>query len=134
MFLDCSVLGLLRQPKWGHLKDVHKAIKLCEEAMVATDPKTTSLGSNLEVCTTETSKLILRRIYWLPLKRIIFSFLCHLCFNKAYVHNSISILFKNSCLRIKILAFLCFRPLYIKQIQESARLFLQTSAHNQMQR
>ncbi|KAK4408936.1 Beta-galactosidase 8 [Sesamum angolense] len=40
--------GLLRQPKWGHLKDVHKAIKLCEEAMVATDPKTTSLGSNLE--------------------------------------------------------------------------------------
>lgn len=52
MFLDCSVLGLLRQPKWGHLKDVHKAIKLCEEAMVATDPKTTSLGSNLEVCAT----------------------------------------------------------------------------------
>ncbi|KAG6415402.1 hypothetical protein SASPL_122813 [Salvia splendens] len=32
-----------------HLKDVHKAIKLCEEAMVETDPKTTSLGSNLEV-------------------------------------------------------------------------------------
>ncbi|KAL0460210.1 UNVERIFIED_CONTAM: Beta-galactosidase 8 [Sesamum latifolium] len=40
--------GLLRQPKWGHLKDVHKTIKLCEEAMVATDPKTTSLGTNLE--------------------------------------------------------------------------------------
>ncbi|KAK4493436.1 hypothetical protein RD792_011569 [Penstemon davidsonii] len=40
--------GLLRQPKWGHLKDVHSAIKLCEEAIVATDPKTTSLGSNLE--------------------------------------------------------------------------------------
>ncbi|KAI3461445.1 hypothetical protein Pfo_018108 [Paulownia fortunei] len=40
--------GLLRQPKWGHLKDVHKAIKLCEEALVAIDPKTTSLGSNLE--------------------------------------------------------------------------------------
>ncbi|KAL3653064.1 Beta-galactosidase 8 [Castilleja foliolosa] len=40
--------GLLNQPKWGHLKDLHKAIKLCEEAMVATDPKTTSLGSNLE--------------------------------------------------------------------------------------
>lgn len=40
--------GLLRQPKWGHLKDVHKAIKLCEEAMLATDPKTTSLGSNME--------------------------------------------------------------------------------------
>uniref|UniRef100_A0A5B7B913 Beta-galactosidase n=1 Tax=Davidia involucrata TaxID=16924 RepID=A0A5B7B913_DAVIN len=40
--------GLLRQPKWGHLKDLHKAIKLCEEAMVATDPTITSLGSNLE--------------------------------------------------------------------------------------
>ncbi|KZV34569.1 Beta-galactosidase 8 isoform 1 [Dorcoceras hygrometricum] len=40
--------GLLRQPKWGHLKDVHKVIKLCEEAMVATDPQTTSLGPNLE--------------------------------------------------------------------------------------
>ncbi|KAK6141946.1 hypothetical protein DH2020_024319 [Rehmannia glutinosa] len=40
--------GLVRQPKWGHLKDVHKAVKLCEESMVATDPKTSSLGSNLE--------------------------------------------------------------------------------------
>ncbi|KAK4441166.1 Beta-galactosidase 8 [Sesamum alatum] len=40
--------GLLRQPKWGHLKDVHKAIKLCEAALVATDPETTSLGSDLE--------------------------------------------------------------------------------------
>ncbi|KAG8387699.1 hypothetical protein BUALT_Bualt02G0048400 [Buddleja alternifolia] len=40
--------GLLNQPKWGHLKDVHKAVKLCQEAMVAVDPKTTSLGSNLE--------------------------------------------------------------------------------------
>ncbi|GMP89009.1 hypothetical protein CsSME_00040758 [Camellia sinensis var. sinensis] len=41
--------GLLRQPKWGHLKDLHKSIKLCEEAMVATEPTITSLGSNLEV-------------------------------------------------------------------------------------
>ncbi|XP_047939162.1 beta-galactosidase 8 [Salvia hispanica] len=50
--------GLLRQPKWGHLKDVHKSIKLCEEAMVETDPKTTSLGSNLEatVYKTESGK------------------------------------------------------------------------------
>ncbi|KAB2614289.1 beta-galactosidase 8-like precursor [Pyrus ussuriensis x Pyrus communis] len=40
--------GLLRQPKWGHLKDVHKAIKLCEEAMVATDPKYSSFGPNVE--------------------------------------------------------------------------------------
>ena len=41
--------GALRQPKWGHLRDLHKAIKLCEAALVATDPKTTSLGHNIEV-------------------------------------------------------------------------------------
>lgn len=40
--------GLVRQPKWGHLRDVHKAIKLCEDALIATDPAYTSLGSNLE--------------------------------------------------------------------------------------
>jgi hypothetical protein len=41
--------GIIRQPKWGHLKDLHKAIKLCEEALIATDPTITSPGSNLEV-------------------------------------------------------------------------------------
>lgn len=41
--------GLENQPKWGHLRDLHKAIKLCEAAMVATDPTITSLGQNLEV-------------------------------------------------------------------------------------
>ncbi|KAJ8447237.1 hypothetical protein Cgig2_030468 [Carnegiea gigantea] len=29
--------GLLSQPKWGHLKDLHAAIKLCEPALVAVD-------------------------------------------------------------------------------------------------
>ncbi|PWA55287.1 D-galactoside/L-rhamnose binding SUEL lectin domain-containing protein [Artemisia annua] len=47
--------GQLRQPKWGHLRDLHKAIKLCEEAMVATDPKNTSLGHNLEAVVYKTS-------------------------------------------------------------------------------
>jgi len=28
---------------------VHKAIKLCEEALIATDPTITSLGPNIEV-------------------------------------------------------------------------------------
>ncbi|RVW97239.1 Beta-galactosidase 8 [Vitis vinifera] len=42
------IAGLLRQPKWGHLKDLHKAIKLCEAALIATDPTITSLGTNLE--------------------------------------------------------------------------------------
>ncbi|KAI3903837.1 hypothetical protein MKW92_045816 [Papaver armeniacum] len=40
--------GLIRQPKWGHLKDLHKAIKLCEAALIATDPKEIKLGDNLE--------------------------------------------------------------------------------------
>ncbi|ESW04192.1 hypothetical protein PHAVU_011G074300 [Phaseolus vulgaris] len=40
--------GIIRQPKWGHLKDLHAAIKLCEEALIATDPTITSLGPNIE--------------------------------------------------------------------------------------
>ncbi|CAN1249622.1 Beta-galactosidase 8 [Linum perenne] len=43
--------GLLRQPKWGHLKDLHTALKLSQDALLATDPATTSLGSNVEVAT-----------------------------------------------------------------------------------
>ncbi|KAK2393432.1 beta-galactosidase [Trifolium repens] len=34
------------QPIWGHLKDLHMAIKLCEEALIATE--ITSPGPNLE--------------------------------------------------------------------------------------
>ncbi|KAG6428159.1 hypothetical protein SASPL_112408 [Salvia splendens] len=41
--------GLLRQPKWGHLKDLHAAIKLCEPALVAvSSPKYIKLGSKQE--------------------------------------------------------------------------------------
>eukprot|EP00249_Psilotum_nudum_P027019 c34249_g1_i1 orf=587-3136(-) len=29
--------GLMRQPKWGHLKDLHEALKLCEPAMITGD-------------------------------------------------------------------------------------------------
>ncbi|KAK7324946.1 hypothetical protein VNO77_28920 [Canavalia gladiata] len=49
--------GLIRQPKWGHLKEVHKAIKLCEEALVATDPTITSLGPNLEAAVYKTGSI-----------------------------------------------------------------------------
>lgn len=45
----CYVAGHVRQPKWGHLRYVHKAIKLCEEALEAIDPKICCLGQNLEV-------------------------------------------------------------------------------------
>ncbi|KAG7984075.1 hypothetical protein I3843_04G138800 [Carya illinoinensis] len=40
--------GLPREPKWGHLRDLHKAIKLCESALVSGDPTVTTLGSNQE--------------------------------------------------------------------------------------
>ncbi|GKV14010.1 hypothetical protein SLEP1_g24948 [Rubroshorea leprosula] len=40
--------GLLREPKYGHLRDLHKAIKLCEPALVSADPTVTPLGNNQE--------------------------------------------------------------------------------------
>ncbi|KAL3640919.1 hypothetical protein CASFOL_015887 [Castilleja foliolosa] len=36
--------GLIREPKYGHLKELHKAIKLCENSLVSSDPNVTSLG------------------------------------------------------------------------------------------
>ncbi|KAK4269257.1 hypothetical protein QN277_022441 [Acacia crassicarpa] len=40
--------GLIRQPKWGHLKDLHRAIKLCEPALVSADPTVSRLGNYQE--------------------------------------------------------------------------------------
>ncbi|XP_020106800.1 beta-galactosidase 15 isoform X2 [Ananas comosus] len=42
--------GLLSQPKWGHLKDLHAAIKLCEPALTVVDsgPQYVKLGSMQE--------------------------------------------------------------------------------------
>ncbi|XP_044496487.1 beta-galactosidase 8-like [Mangifera indica] len=40
--------GFIRQPKWGHLRDLHKAIKLCEEYLISSDPVHQQLGVNLE--------------------------------------------------------------------------------------
>ncbi|KAJ4904621.1 Beta-galactosidase 2 [Raphanus sativus] len=40
--------GLLREPKYSHLKELHKVIKLCEAALVSVDPTITSLGSKQE--------------------------------------------------------------------------------------
>ncbi|CAK9879498.1 unnamed protein product [Sphagnum jensenii] len=42
--------GLIRQPKWGHLKELHAAIKLCEPALTAIqgDPTYIWLGSQQE--------------------------------------------------------------------------------------
>ncbi|KAG6534679.1 hypothetical protein ZIOFF_008582 [Zingiber officinale] len=37
--------GLLRQPKWGHLRDLHKAIKMSEPALISADPTISKLGN-----------------------------------------------------------------------------------------
>ncbi|CAK7346305.1 unnamed protein product [Dovyalis caffra] len=37
--------GLIREPKYGHLKELHRAIKLCEHGLVSSDPTITSLGT-----------------------------------------------------------------------------------------
>lgn len=41
--------GFIRQPKWGHLRDLHMAIKHCEDYLVEADPSRNQLGLNLEV-------------------------------------------------------------------------------------
>ncbi|XP_073295931.1 beta-galactosidase 3-like isoform X1 [Primulina huaijiensis] len=37
--------GMIREPKYGHLKELHKAIRLCEHSLVSSDPVITSLGT-----------------------------------------------------------------------------------------
>jgi hypothetical protein len=39
------ISGLLRQPKWGHLRDLHRAIKQAEPVLVSADPTIESIGS-----------------------------------------------------------------------------------------
>ena len=39
------ISGMLRQPKWGHLRDLHRAIKQAEPALVSGDPTIQSLGN-----------------------------------------------------------------------------------------
>lgn len=42
-------VGLKREAKWGHLKDLHRAIKLCEPVLVNGDPSVISLGNYQKV-------------------------------------------------------------------------------------
>ncbi|KAK9947015.1 hypothetical protein M0R45_012452 [Rubus argutus] len=37
--------GLIREPKYSHLKELHRAVKLCEHALVSSDPTVTSLAT-----------------------------------------------------------------------------------------
>ncbi|XP_057968356.1 beta-galactosidase 3 [Malania oleifera] len=41
--------GLVRQPKYDHLKDLHRAIKMCEQALVSADPVVTLSGNYQQV-------------------------------------------------------------------------------------
>ncbi|KAL8464064.1 hypothetical protein ACS0TY_033836 [Phlomoides rotata] len=41
--------GLVNEPKWGHLRDLHKAIKQCELALASSYPTVTWPGKNQEV-------------------------------------------------------------------------------------
>ncbi|EOA26226.1 hypothetical protein CARUB_v100167701mg, partial [Capsella rubella] len=40
--------GLPREPKYSHLKELHKVIKMCEPTLVSVDPTITSLGNKQE--------------------------------------------------------------------------------------
>ncbi|XP_028201951.1 beta-galactosidase 9-like [Glycine soja] len=52
MIMLLQLMSMLREPKWGHLKDLHAALKLCEPALVATDsPTYIKLGPNQEIGT-----------------------------------------------------------------------------------
>lgn len=51
IIVNCLQTGLERQPKWGHLKDLHRAIKLCEPALLSGEPTRMPLGNYQEVST-----------------------------------------------------------------------------------
>lgn len=44
------IIGLIRQPKFGHLKRLHDAVKLCEKALLTAEPYNLSLGTYQKVC------------------------------------------------------------------------------------
>ncbi|KAJ4714153.1 Beta-galactosidase [Melia azedarach] len=40
--------GMLREPKWGHLRDLHSALRLCRKPLLWGNPSVENLGPNLE--------------------------------------------------------------------------------------
>ncbi|CAN1771305.1 Beta-galactosidase 13, partial [Linum perenne] len=42
--------GLEREPKWGHLKDLHRALKLSQKALLWGNPSVWMLSEDVEVC------------------------------------------------------------------------------------
>lgn len=47
--IENSTTGLIRQPKWGHLKELHEAVKLCSETILSVFPSMQSVGEQQEV-------------------------------------------------------------------------------------
>lgn len=47
--LQIFLLGLLRQPKWGHLKQLHEVIKSCSTTLLQGVQRNFTLGQLLEV-------------------------------------------------------------------------------------
>ncbi|KAJ6897414.1 beta-galactosidase 14-like isoform X2 [Populus alba x Populus x berolinensis] len=41
--------GLQREPKWGHLKDLHRALNLCKKALLWGKPNVQKLSADVEV-------------------------------------------------------------------------------------
>lgn len=41
--------GMFKEPKWGHLKDLHHALRLCKNALLFGTPSTQPLGKLYEV-------------------------------------------------------------------------------------
>ena len=57
------VTGNIRQPKWGHLKELRKALKLCEPILIHEDVNVTSLGKHLEICSSIENFFVRSTIY-----------------------------------------------------------------------
>ncbi|CAL0319747.1 unnamed protein product [Lupinus luteus] len=53
--------GLFRQPKWGHLKELHAAIKSCSTTLLQGVPRNFSLGQLQEVNTTSNRRIYIPR-------------------------------------------------------------------------
>lgn len=92
--------GLIRQPKYGHLKELHRAIKMCEPALVSADPIITSLGN-------------FQQVYFFSWKSIIQS-----------GHSFTGTPEKKN---IYLFSFPISRLMYILPNPESARLFCRTT-------
>ena len=46
---SASWAGIVREPKYGHLKELHRAIKMCEPALISSKPSVQSLGNYQQV-------------------------------------------------------------------------------------